>query len=81
MWSRKLSQSEARDMIEERDRVLVEMARQMELDLNRVEYKWPSLVAATKNIAGEQARLLRDALERSGLVRVSISAESLTSCM
>jgi hypothetical protein len=72
MWSRKLANSEAEDLIEERDRVLTELARQMALDLEKVECNRRSLIQATNDVVTNkaEAKLLRDALERSGLLKV-----------
>ena len=70
MWSRKLANSEAKDLLEERDRALSELAQRMALDLDKVEYHRRWLIQVTDAVAADKASLLRDALERAGLLRV-----------
>jgi hypothetical protein len=68
MWHRKLPRGAAERLLDGRDHTLAELAKKMALD--RVEYALVNLLRTTQVVAVAEGHLLRDALERAGLLRV-----------
>ena len=68
MWHRKLPRSEAERLLEGRDCALIKLAQQMALE--HVEHALLALVQTSEEVAPGQGLLLREALERAGLLHV-----------